>query len=245
MGGEYYQIAILLICIPLYFSYACETFTIGQTFSEYQAADLTRSMIFYTVLLFIELIVVYSIMLQRCSNISLVILYPIVIWIFIFLGTKFILVVNPGFKSAFSDVIGYALTYGTEQNEALNDLLDKDTKDKDSQLISKILSDKGLLFNSIVPGNFEEIWESLKNISNSEIYNNPSTKQKFLNWVVQRDHIGEACWMVWSGILCISITSLYTYTFPCELTPSQIQQNKVDYDKIINDDIEEHENYLS
>ena len=98
----------------------------------------------------------------------------------------------------------------------------------------------------MVPGNFDIIWNDLEKNFNPAILNDDAElqekKQQLLNWVVQRDIIGEACWLLWSGILCISIISLYTYSFPCELTANQIQQNKANYDKQVQEDVNNSSN---
>lgn len=241
---EYYQYLILFFGVLFYLSYFCATFkldpggSIKEDYSKYQSLDLSRSMYFILSIIVLELILVFSAMISRCSNVSTGIIYPILIWIFIFLGTKIVLLSNPGFKSAFSDVIGYYYVYGNKQNKFIEDLLNTSTTDKEQNtLVRDIISNKGLLFNSIVPGNFELIWESLKPVSKPAVYDNVANQQEFLNWVVQRDHIGEACWLLWSGILCISITSLYVYSFTCELTAAQVRENKGNYDKKVADDL--------
>jgi len=234
--GEYYQYMILFFGILFYLTYFCVKYNVNETFSQYQSKDLIRSMYFLLGIICLELIIIFSVMMSRCSNISRVIIYPILIWILIFLGTKIILMSNPGFKSAFSDVIGYYYTYGHKQNKFIDDLLDTENPTHDT-VVRDIISNKGLLFHSMVPGNFEKIWESLKSSSKPSMYNDES-KQELLNWVVQRDHIGEGCWLLWSGILCISIISLYVYSFPCELTPAQVQENKANYDKKVQEDLD-------
>lgn len=229
------QYILLYFGILLYLRYFCVTFEANENFKEFQQKDLNRSMWFLTVIICSELIIIFSMMVSRCANVSRAILYPILIWIFIFLGTKIILLAVPGFKSAFSDVLGYAFTYGYKQNEFLDKLLSASSSN--DNLVTRIISDKSLLFNSIVPGNFNEVWDSLKPNANPALYNDESTKQELLNWVVQRDHIGEGCWLAWSGTLCISIISLYVSSFPCEITAVQVVENKQTYDKQIRDDL--------
>jgi len=243
--GEYYQYIILFFGILFYLTLFCVKFDLSEndtnTFAKYQKKDLIRSMYFLSTIICLELIVVLITMSSRCSNISRAIIYPILIWIFVFLGTKIALLTYPGFKSAFSDVIGYSLTYGIKQNEYINYLLSNSPDHSD--VVTNIISDKGLLFNSIVPGNFEIIWQSLEPKLNSTLTDAEKydAKQKILNLVVQRDHIGEGCWLLWSGILCIAIVSLYVYSFPCELTPAQVRENKGNYDKQIQEDLDRPE----
>jgi hypothetical protein len=248
-NSEYSQYMLLIFGLLFYLTFFRVEFKASPpndpqqaeiNFEQFQTSDLYRSMAFLATIICLELMIVYSIMISRCSNISRGILYPILIWVFIFLGTKIILLSAPGFKSAFSDVIGYYFTYGFKQNKFLIDLLDNTKTDPEkSKLIVEIISDKGLLFNTMVPGNFDVIWNDLtanfnpKYLSDADVLQ--QKKQQLLNWVVQRDIIGEACWLLWSGILCISVISLYTYSFPCELTANQIQQNKANYDKQIQD----------
>jgi hypothetical protein len=225
--------------ILFYSTFFSAQYKIDETYNEFQNKDISSSLGFLGVIICIELIWAYCDMSKVCPGLSgSTIIYPILMWVLIFGGIKMLMLSSPGVKSAFSDVIGYFFVYG-RTNELLTELLLKaDDEDPDklkqNQLLSEIIGDKGLVINTLVPGNFEKIWASFKNISNKTVYEDKIKKQQLLNYVVIRDRIGECCWYLWCGILVISILSLYTSSITCDLSQAQAQQNAAAYNDAVN-----------
>ena len=232
----YYEYVILFICILFYSTFFSANYSIKETWNDYQNKDIASSMTFLGVVICFELLVSYLDMNSQCKTgiPGMTVLYVILVWVLLMGGIQIFMLSNPGIKSAFSDVIGYFIIYG-KSNKILSQLLtrplesESEKKHKVDIYLSEILGDKGLFINSMVPGNFEKMWETLDGRSDPALYNNPDVKQELLNCVVIRDRIGECCWYVWTGILCISILSLHANTINCPLSQADIQQNAATY----------------
>jgi hypothetical protein len=235
----YYQYITLFVGVLFYCTFFSSLYNVNDSYEQYQNKDISNSLAFLGVIICIELVWTYCDMNSICPGLSgTAVIYPILVWVLIMGGIKMLMLSSPGVKSAFSDVIGYFFVYG-RTNKLLTDLLvqpDGENKEKldNDRLITEIMGEKGLLINTMVPGNFEKIWASFKNISNPKIYNDIYNKQKLLNYVVIRDRIGECCWYLWCGILVISILSLYSTTITCDLSQAQAQINAAKYNDAVN-----------
>ena len=136
-----------------------------------------------------------------------------------------VLIIYPGFKSAFSDVIGYFYISGPATQTITELLVNRDvekkltgneTKEEREALeeaadtIVKICGNTSILINQIVPDNFQEYWQILNPLKKSQYRDDNSQetkdiKQKLFELVVTRDNIGEAMWYTYTGILLTSI----------------------------------------
>jgi len=174
-------------------------------------------------------------------------------WIFIFGVVIIVLIIFPGFKGAFSDVIGYFYV-SNKAKEIFNDLLvdinafDKiedppaeqkgGTKEMQelANLILKLYGNMSILINQIVPGNFLQYIGVLKPLMKPEYQNNPTLllekEEELLQVVSTRDNIGEAFWYVYTGILLISITQYNIYMRPCTKDKAL---NEANYKKFLDD----------
>jgi len=167
-------------------------------------------------------------------------------WSLIFGVLIIVLTMYPGFKTAFSDVIGYFYV-SSSANKVLTELLvDKDlqeTMDKDTtstpeqkkslqdaaDTIIKICGNTSILINQIVPSNFVEYWNILKPLMKTEFQKDTPeshAKQKQLfELVVTRDNVGEAMWFIYTGILVSSIVQLKIATRGCISSPATMEKN--------------------
>lgn len=161
-------------------------------------------------------------------------------WVFIFGIMLVILTIFPGFKSAFSDIIGYFIV-AKSANDVLSELLvdkqvdvalqnttDGSTSElrKSAESIMKLYSNKAILINQIVPENFDETWQTLKPLMKPGVDTDPNEllKSRLLDIVVMRDNIGEACWYLYTAIVIISYTSY-------KLSMQDCQQNIWDIER--------------
>jgi len=176
-------------------------------------------------------------------------------WVFIFGSVALILIVFPGFKSAFSNVIGYFAVSG-EANSILNELLvntnlqqavdaiddtdpaaktKKNELQKSAEAIIKLCGNTSIMINQIVPENFTDYWGILEPLMKPK-YQNPaagtqdanilaSLKQQLLKTVITRDNIGEALWYFYTAILLISIVQYNLTTRGCIQDPASMAEN--------------------
>jgi septin family protein len=163
-----------------------------------------------------------------------------------------VLIMFPGLKSAFSDVVGYfVVANGANnilnvilQNGDLTDKIDK-TADEDekkdlkaaAQAIMKLVGNKGILINQMVPGNFESIWALLTPLMVPDFvagnmtgdFEITTAKNKLLDLVVLRDNIGESMWYIYTAVLLTSIVSYNLATRGCVKDVQQMQAAHDDY----------------
>jgi len=179
------------------------------------------------------------------ENIGAAGIYTFVPWTLIFGMVMIVLVMFPGFKSAFSDVIGYYFVYSTANKVLTELLIDKDVnqsiratgtnddvKNKlqdASDIIVKICGNMSILINQIVPENFAEYWKLIDPLMKTKYQNDAPTssdlKNKLFNLVVARDNIGEALWFIYTGILLSSIVQMKLSTRGCSSNSATMQKN--------------------
>ena len=194
----------------------------------------------YLVAVFLSQFLINSVfIMQTCggdtvSNIGTSFLMTFFPWFFIFGFILIILIINPGFKSAFSDIVGYFVVAGSA-TELLNKILiDPDisnsidnstetdvTKKNDlkmtAQSVMKLLSNNSILINQITPANFLESWAKLKPLMKDETtFTNLEFQKELLNISIMRDNIGEAMWYLYTAIVIISVVAYKLSSSACE-----------------------------
>ena len=195
------------------------------------------------------------------SNIGYAFIATFIPWIFIFGILIAVLLIFPGIKSAFSNVVGYFIV-ASSANGVLTELLvntdvNRSIKDDPSlsaeqklsyqtaaDAIIKLCGNMSILINQIVPENFNKIWTSIltplmKDKYQPIVNNGVSTentdslglKQKLLDVVILRDNIGEGMWFLYTAILLTSIVQYKITSRGCVQDLKDIQQNQQNYVK--------------
>lgn len=193
------------------------------------------------------------------ANIGYAFIATFIPWIFIFGILIVVLILFPGIKSAFSNVVGYFIV-ASSANGVLTELLvntDVNRTIKDDQSLTaeqklsyqtaadaiiKLCGNMSILINQIVPENFNKIWTSIltplmkeqyQPIMNNGIATENSNalglKQKLLDIVVLRDNIGEGMWFLYTAILLTSIVQYKITSRGCVQDLKDIQQNQQNY----------------
>ena len=179
---------------------------------------------------------------QNMGVAGLVTLIP---WVLIFGGMMAILMAFPGFKSAFSDVVGFFFVSSSASN-ILNELLVNAQVYKEIQtssegstqklealqatasLVTKLTGNMGLLINKIVPSNFIEFWGILQPLMKEQYKNNDTgikMRNDLLNLAFTRENIGEGMWFIYTGVILISIIQYNLATRGCINNVSTMQAN--------------------
>jgi len=184
---------------------------------------------YFLLIIISQIIMNTTLIISKCGgsisqNFGIAFLITIIPWIFIFGILIVILIMFPGFKSAFSNIIGYFVVSGsannilsellvnTDLNQAIDEStqgnLEKNKSMKDAaEAILKLCGNMSIIINQIVPGNFTEYWAMLTPLMKEKYQTGaPELKQQLLDIVVLRDNIGEAMWYIYTAILLISIT---------------------------------------
>lgn len=163
-------------------------------------------------------------------------------WFIIMGSVMTALLVAPGFKGAFSNVLGY-YAVANSANDILVSLLvpspegdsDKKITSDDSQMsktadaIMKIAGNTSLLINQITPSNFVEFWDGIivplmKPEYKEDISQANDLKAKLLENVILRDNIGEACWYIYTTILLVSVVKSNIAEIPCQTSVAAIHE---------------------
>jgi len=225
--------------------------TTGAEYAAYSSSNNTALVIYFLFVILTQMGVNASVMVTKCGgslmqNIGSAFLMTLIPWIFIFGGVLVSLIMFPGFKSAFSNVIGYfvvsnsannilsELLVNTDLNQTINAATDADPAKINSlksaaEAIIKLCGNMSILINQIVPSNFVEYWAMLSPLMKDQYQNGaPELKQQLLDAVVVRDNIGEALWYVYTAVLLISITQYNIMSRPCnkDLATMQADQDK-------------------
>jgi hypothetical protein len=256
MANSYLNIVTFLLTTLFYYmtlkpNLTYDTASNLDKFQEYTSSSYMYLAIYFLLVVIIQFMVNSSIISSTCGgniteNMGAAGVFTFLPWTLIFGVIIVILTIYPGFKSAFSDVIGYYWV-SSSANKILNELLintDIETSiTSDSSLsveqrekmqgaaetILKICGNNSILINQIVPKNFNEYWKILQPLMNQK-YKNPSAeteaiKNELFELTVTRDNVGEFMWYMYTGILLTSIVQLKITTRGCANNPKTMEQN--------------------
>jgi hypothetical protein len=237
----------------------------GSTESDESYANFTKSS--YTYLIIYVLFIIISqfsinvgIIINKCGgnyqeNFASAAMITIVPWIFIFGSVVLILIAFPGFKSAFSNVVGYfsvsgkasdilnKLLVNTEMNKAVESSgksgAEKTELQESAEAIIKLCGNTSLMINQIVPDNFESYWNILIPLMKPEFANDKELKKQLLDIVVTRDNIGEAMWYCYTAIFLVSIVQYNLTSRGCNMDSAAMVEN---HQKFVDQEEAEHKN---
>jgi hypothetical protein len=222
-----------------------------EKYKKFVSSGYTNLGIYVLLILVSQYLVNVSMITTTCGgsvteNLGAAAFLTFIPWSLIFGVLIIVLTMYPGFKTAFSDVIGYFYV-SSSANKVLTELLvDKDLQesmDKDAtstpeqkkslqdaaDTIIKICGNTSILINQIVPSNFVEYWNILKPLMKTEFQKDtPESHEKqkqLFELVVTRDNVGEAMWFIYTGILVSSIVQLKIATRGCISSPATMEKN--------------------
>ena len=256
MANSYLNIVTFLLTTLFYYlaikpSYTYEISIDPTKQKEYKSNSYMYLAIYLLLVMVIQFMVNASIISSTCGgnikeNIGAAGVLTFLPWTLIFGVLIVILTVYPGFKSAFSDVIGY-FWVSSSANKVITELLvdpkiqKKMDEDKTStpeqkeammtaaDTIIKICGNTSVLINQIVPSNFQSYWNILKPLLKPKYQtDNPDTEQirsELFEIVVTRDNVGEAMWYMYTGLLLTSLVQLKMTTRGCISNPKTMEAN--------------------
>lgn len=257
MANSYLNIITFLLTTIFYYlalkpSYTYEILSDPIQETTYKTNNYMYLAIYLLLVMVIQFMVNASIIASTCGgsiteNIGASGVMTFLPWTLIFGVIIVILTIYPGFKSAFSDVVGYYWV-SSSANKVLTELLvdptvqkkiDEDktltTEQKDDMMtaadtIIKICGNASILINQIVPSNFKSYWELLqKSLFKPKYQNdNPETikiRDELFEIVVTRDNVGEAMWYMYTGLLLTALVQLKITTRGCASNPKTMEAN--------------------
>lgn len=260
MANSYLNIVTFLLTTLFYYialkpTLNIDTLSNQELFKKYSSSNYLYLAIYLLLVIVIQFIVNTSIISSTCGgsiseNIGPSGVITFIPWLLIFGVVICILLIYPGFKSAFSDVVGYFYVSSSASKILTTLLVDQNIQkqiDSDNtttpeqkkaiqtaaDTIIKICGNKSILINQIVPSNFMNYWQILTPLMKKQ-YQQPGPetddiKNKLFELVVTRDNVGEAMWFIYTGLLLTSIVQLKIATKGCSSNPATMQQNYQKY----------------
>jgi len=258
MSNSYLNIVTFLATTVVYYMYFKPVLTYSistspEAYKKYTSDNYLYLAIYFFAILIIQFMVNSSAISNKCGgnltqNMGASALITFISWTLIFGVIIIVLLAYPGFKTAFSDVVGYyyvsdkagkllsELLVNPEIKENISPAIDEENKnalEKAASTILKICGSPSLLINQIVPTNFNEYWGILQPLIKQDIKADPTQldkkREELFEIVVSRDNVGEAMWYVYTGLLLTSIVQLKIATLPCQLNKDTIQKNRATY----------------
>ena len=256
MANSYLNIVTFLLTTLFYYlaikpSYTYEISIDPTKQKEYKSSSYMYLAIYLLLVMVIQFMVNASIISSTCGgniteNMGAAGVLTFLPWTLIFGVLIVILTVYPGFKSAFSDVIGY-FWVSSSANKVITELLvdpkiqkkmDEDVTSTPEQkeammtaadTIIKICGNTSVLINQIVPSNFQSYWNILTPLLKPKYQtDNPDTekiKNELFEIVVTRDNVGESMWYMYTGLLLTSLVQLKMTTRGCVSNPKTMEEN--------------------
>jgi len=222
-----------------------------EEYANYVSSNYMYLAIYVLLVILIQFMVNSSIISTTCGgniteNMGAAGVLTFLPWILIFGVLVIILTIYPGFKSAFSDVIGYYYVSNSATKILTELLINQDVEKKISQednitpekkealesaadAIIKICGNTSIIINQIVPNNFDQYWNILRPLMKDKYQAGGPEAEKIQNdlfeLVVTRDNIGEAMWYIYTGLLLTSIVQLKITTRGCASNPKTMEAN--------------------
>ena len=256
MANSYLNIVTFLLTTLFYYlaikpSYTYEISIDPTKQKEYKSNSYMYLAIYFLLVMVIQFMVNASIISSTCGgsiteNIGAAGVLTFLPWTLIFGVIILILTVYPGFKSAFSDVIGY-FWVSSSANKVITELLvdpkiqkkmNEDTTSTPQQkeammtaadTIIKICGNTSVLINQIVPTNFQSYWNILTPLLKPKYQTeNPETEKirnELFEIVVSRDNVGESMWYMYTGLLLTALVQLKITTRGCISNPKTMEEN--------------------
>jgi hypothetical protein len=223
-------------------------------FNEYKSSIFPKLALYLLAVCLSQFILNTNYMNTKCGgtskdNIGTAALYTILPWTVIFGTMLAVLIIFPGFKSAFSDVVGYFVVssgakdifdaiMNTDLQKEIDDASSKgeptDGLEKAVKALTKMVdNNQSILINKMTPDNFADFWSTMRPLMKPTITNTASIendyKTQMLNLVVLKDNIGEAIWYVYTALLISSIVYYNLANVGCKKSVEQIKASHDEY----------------
>jgi len=260
MANSYLNILTFLLTTLVYYlafkpSLNYDDMMNSDNYNKYLNNNKLYLAVYFFAILVIQFIVNAYVITQTCGgniteNMAASGTFTFIPWTLIFGVVIAVLIIYPGFKSAFSDVVGYFYVSGSA-NKLLTELLvnkdiqknidadnnstpqEKAAMQQAADMIIKICGNTSILINQIVPSNFVEYWNILRPLMKPQYQtDSPQADEKrneLFELVVTRDNVGEAMWYIYTGFLITSIVQLKIATRGCITNPTQMTKNYQKY----------------
>jgi len=256
MANSYLNIVTFLLTTLFYYlalkpALPYTLYSNKEEYKSYISNSYMYLAIYVLLVILIQFMVNSSIISSNCGgniteNMGVAGVLTFLPWILIFGVLVLILTIYPGFKSAFSDVVGYYYVSSSASKLLTELLVNKDIEKKvledpnmtpekrealesAADAIIKICGNTSILINQMVPNNFDQYWGILTPLMKDKYQvQSPETnkmKNDLFEIVVTRDNVGEAMWYIYTGLLLTSIVQLKITSRGCVSNPKTMEAN--------------------
>jgi hypothetical protein len=251
--SNYVSIVTFILTTYVYYLFlpklTYDTITKENEIAIYYSNSYTFLAIYFFAVIIIQCIVNMNVITEKCGgsvsdNIGYAGMITIVPWTLLFGILILILTMYPGFKSAFSDVIGY-YWISSSANQIITELLidrdvenqlsenmdptKKDEIDRAADAIIKICGNSSVLINQMTPTNFQNFWEILTPLKKKQYRENSEEtikkRDELFELVVEKDNVGQMMWFLYTGILVTSVVQLKISTRGCANNVKTMEAN--------------------
>jgi len=260
MDSSYLSIFIFLIITIVYYLFPAVgklpiTIDILQSnqLESYYKSNISRLGLYFLMVVMSQFLINSLFLINKCggnstTNVGIAALMTFVPWTLIFGVMLAVLMMYPGLKTAFADVIGYFAVAGKANDILTSILVDtsiddtittsgdmtdlaKGTMKKSAEAILKLCGNKSVLINQMSPENFLSIWDMMKPLmkDGGNIPDIQQKQQELLGLVVLKDNIGEGLWYLYTAVFLTSIISFNLATRGCKKTVDQLKASHDDY----------------
>jgi len=221
-------------------------------FNDYKSSIFPKLALYLLAVCLSQFLLNTNYMNTKCGgtskdNIGTAALYTFLPWTIIFGTMLAVLIIFPGFKSAFSDVVGYFVVSGGAKDifdAIMNTDLQKEIDEANFEnkaglekavkaLTQMVDNNQSILINKMTPDNFADFWSTMRPLMKPTITNTASIendyKTQMLNLVVLKDNIGEAIWYVYTALLISSIVYYNLANVGCKKSVEQIKASHDEY----------------
>ena len=219
-----------------------------ESVKDFGSKKMTYLVIYFLTVVISQFAINASVISANCGgslkdNIGSSAVITFVPWIFIFGSMIVIMLLFPGFKSAFSNVIGYFAVAGSANsvlskllvNSELESMIENESTSEEhkkglkraAESIVKLTGNKSIMINQIVPENFKEYWAILEPLMKREYFETKKLelvelKKQLFDLTVMRDSIGEAIWYFYTAVLLTFIVQYNIVVKGCVKNPDTL-----------------------
>ena len=181
---------------------------------------------------------------QMCnspSNVGTAALATFIPWLFIFGILNLLLSVFPGWLSAFSNTIGYAIASVAGVASFFTDQLLNvnvgSTSSKDAfKVIQNVTNDPSTIINTINDENIENFWNKSIKVQFFNRFQEvkpgvepPAQFIQLKNFIRLKNIVSYFIWYLLTGILITSVSYNYMLSVPCVQTPKQARESAAQF----------------
>lgn len=209
--------------------------TLGYFFAKYKTNNAQTLILmpwaYLILMILINVAFNISTMNTLCgsANMTMILTSTILPWVLIFGFLVAMLNAFSGWKTPFSNTIGYLLVASQAKKLMSEILVNKETKNKDiAQSLEYIYNDKSALINEFTPDNFDTIFDKMQS-SGLFQSNVADMKEKLRNLIKIKDIIATGVWYLFTGFLVQTYGYYTIVSNGCSKTSGQMKINETKY----------------